>query len=118
MSDNAFLEKLFGEIESRRGASPETSYSAQLLADLPRAARKVGEEGVEAAIAALSGDDAELVGEAADIIYHLMVLLAARGLTLGQVVEELQRREGVSGLAEKAARGKQSEKGPEEGDGA
>lgn len=111
MSDSAFLEKLFGEIEGRRTAAPEDSYSAQLLADLPRAARKLGEEGVETAVAALSGDDAALIGEAADLLYHLMVLLAARGLTLSQVVEALQAREGVSGLAEKAARGAQDKDG-------
>lgn len=104
MSDMAFLDTLFEAIENRRAVAPQDSYTAQLLADLPRAARKLGEEGVEAAIAAVSEDDAALISEAADIAYHLLVVLAARGLTPSQVIAELQRREGVSGLVEKAAR--------------
>lgn len=104
MSDMGFLDTLFEAIENRRAAAPEDSYTAQLLADLPRAARKLGEEGVEAAIAALAEDEAALISEAADMTYHLLVVLAARGLTPSQVIEELQRREGVSGLAEKASR--------------
>ena len=104
MSDMAFLDRLFADIESRRTASEEDSYTAQLLGDLPRAARKLGEEAVETAVAALSEDDAALLGEAADVTYHLLVLLAARGLTLEQLISELQRRQGVSGLAEKAGR--------------
>lgn len=105
MSQLAALEALFAEIEARRAAAPETSYSAQLLADLPRAARKLGEEGVEAAIAAVTGSEAELTAEAADVIYHLFVVLAARGLSPADVAAELDRRAGVSGLAEKASRG-------------
>ena len=105
MSDFGYLAELFGEIEKRRGAAPEESYSAQLMADLPRAARKLGEEGVEAVVAALSGSDEELLGELADLTYHLLVVLAARGLTPEQVVNELKKRQGVSGLTEKAARG-------------
>lgn len=104
MSDLAVLEKLFADINARRGAAPEDSYSAQLLADLPRAARKLGEEGVEAAVAALTEDDGALIGEAADVVYHLWVLMAARGLTLDQLLGELVRRQGVSGLREKASR--------------
>ena len=71
---------------------------------LPVIARKLGEEGVEAAVALLSGDDAELVGEAADILFHLLIALNARGLSLADVRAELARREGVSGLVEKASR--------------
>lgn len=104
MSDMAFLDTLFAEIEKRKTADTQDSYSAQLLADLPRAARKLGEEGVEAAIAALSEDDDGFIGEAADVMYHLLVVMAARNVSLAQVIDELKRRQGVSGLAEKAAR--------------
>ena len=104
MSEMAFIDTLFTEIEARKAADPATSYSAQLLADLPRAAKKLGEEGVEAALAAIGEDDAALLGEAADVLYHLLVVLAARGLTPAQMIDELQRRQGTSGLAEKAAR--------------
>ena len=80
-------------IDERKGASPEESYTARLLArGLPRIAQKVGEEGVEAAIAALSGDDGELAGEAADLLYHLLVLLAAREIDPHEVSRELDRR--------------------------
>ncbi len=104
MSELAYLDALFAEIETRRGASPESSYSAQLLADLPRAARKLGEESAEAMVAALSGSDEALTSELADVVYHLLVLAAARGLTLEQIIAELKQREGVSGLVEKASR--------------
>jgi len=92
------------EIEKRRSTAPETSYSAQLLADLPRATRKLGEEAVETIIAALNQDDAALTAEAADLLYHLLVVLAARNIALGDVMQLLADREGRSGLAEKAAR--------------
>ena len=99
------LDDLFAEIEARRNAAPEESYSAQLLADMPRATRKLGEEASEAMVAALSESDAELVGEAADVMYHLLIVLAERGLSLDDVMDELARRAGRPGLAEKAARG-------------
>ncbi len=100
------LDHLEQVIAERRNASPDDSYVAKLHArGLPVIARKLGEEGVEAAVALLSGDDKELVGEAADIVFHLMVALNARGLSLADVKAELARREGVSGLVEKAARG-------------
>lgn len=100
------LDHLEQVIAQRRNASPDESYVAKLHArGLPVIARKLGEEGVEAAIALLSGDDAELVGEAADIVFHLIVALNARGLSLADVRTELARREGVSGLVEKASRG-------------
>ncbi|HYD23709.1 MAG TPA: phosphoribosyl-ATP diphosphatase [Croceibacterium sp.] len=100
------LSRLELTIAERRTASPEDSYVAGLAArGLPAMARKLGEEGVEAAVAALSGTREELVGEAADVLFHLLVLLAARDVPLAEVLAELDRREGTSGLAEKAARG-------------
>ena len=99
------LDQLEAIIAQRRTASPEDSYVAKLHArGLPVIARKLGEEGVEAAVALLSGDDKELVGEAADIVFHLLVALNARGLSLADVRAELERREGVSGIVEKASR--------------
>ena len=99
------LDHLEQVIAERRTASPEDSYVAKLHArGLPLIARKLGEEGVEAAVALRAGSDEELVGEAADIVFHLIVALNARGLSLGDVRTELARREGVSGLVEKAGR--------------
>ena len=99
------LDHLEQVIAQRRTASPEESYVAKLHArGLPLIARKLGEEGVEAAVALLAGSDEELVGEAADIVFHLIVALHARDLTLDDVRTELARREGVSGLVEKAGR--------------
>ncbi len=98
----AHLESVIAE---RASASSNESYVAKLNArGMPVIARKLGEEGVEAAIAAVSGSDEELVGEAADIIFHLLVALQARGLSLDDVRAELEKREGVSGLVEKASR--------------
>jgi phosphoribosyl-ATP pyrophosphohydrolase len=92
-------------IAARRSADPATSYVARLLAaGVPLAARKLGEEAVETVVAALSGDAAELTSEAADLLFHLLVLLEARGVPFADVLAELDRREGVSGLDEKAAR--------------
>ena len=100
------LARLERTIAERLKASPEESYVASLAArGLPVIARKLGEEATEAVVAALAGDDEELVGEAADVLFHLMVLLAAKGIPLDRVLAELDRREGISGLAEKAARG-------------
>ena len=104
MSEFGYLDELFAEIEKRRAADPSESYTAQLLADVPRASRKLGEEAVETVVAALSGNDQELLAEMADLTYHLLALLAARGLSPAQVVGVLRARQGVSGLAEKAAR--------------
>lgn len=99
------LARLEQTIAERRMASPETSYVASLTArGLPVIARKLGEEATEAIVAALTADDAELTGEAADVLFHLLVLLADRGIPLSAVLAELERREGTSGLAEKAAR--------------
>ncbi len=107
MTKTSQLDDLFADILARRGASPDESYSAQLLADLPRAVRKLGEEAIEALTAALSEDDEALIGEAADVLYHLLVVLAAREVTLDAVMDQLAARRGRSGLAEKAARGKE-----------
>jgi phosphoribosyl-ATP pyrophosphohydrolase len=94
-------------IGSRKAADPAVSYTAKLLAGGPAvAAQKFGEEAIEAVIAALDGDKSALAAESADVLYHLIVLWAAVGLAPEQVWAELQRREGRSGLAEKAARGR------------
>lgn len=96
------LARIIGE---RAGAGGERSYTARLLADGPaRAAKKLGEEAVEAAIAAVRGDRAELVREAADVLYHLLVVLRAGGVSLDEVMAELERRTAQSGLDEKASR--------------
>lgn len=103
MSDT--LQRLEATIASRRGGDPSSSYVAKLHAKgVGKIAQKVGEEAVETVIAALSGEPAELVGEAADLLFHLMVLLSARDVPLADVLAELDRREGVSGIAEKASR--------------
>ena len=99
------LERLFATIEARRGADPDSSWTAKLLAKGPeKCAEKFGEEAIEAVIEAVKGDRARLTAEAADVIYHLLVMLAARDVTLDEVEAELARRDGTSGLAEKAAR--------------
>ncbi|TYC85036.1 phosphoribosyl-ATP diphosphatase [Novosphingobium sp. BW1] len=99
------LARLEATIAQRRQADPSSSYVAKLNAKgLKKIAQKVGEEGTETVIAALAEDEAALVGEAADLIFHLMVLLNAKGVPLADVLAELDRREGVSGIAEKAAR--------------
>lgn len=100
------LSRLAATIAARRGADPETSWVAKLNArGVPVIARKLGEEAVETVIAALSGSREELIGEAADTLFHLLVLLDAKGVALDEVLAELDRREGTSGIAEKAARG-------------
>jgi len=90
---SAFLERLEQIIRQRAAESSEQSYTSRLMqAGVNRIAQKVGEEGVETALAAVTAGDAELLGESADLLYHLLVLLASRGLSLQQVVEELQNR--------------------------
>ena len=101
---SAVLGRLAETIESRRGGDVSTSYTAQLLADLDRAAKKMGEEAVETVIAAVQGDRDALTAESADLIYHWLVLVAAAGVSLDEVAEKLQAREGTSGLTEKASR--------------
>jgi len=99
------LARLEATIAARRGGDPDSSYVARLNAKgLKKIAQKLGEEGVETVIAALAEDDAALIGEAADLLFHLMVLLGARNVPLADVLAELDRREGVSGIAEKASR--------------
>ena len=99
------LERLEATIAARRSASPDESYVAKLNAKgLAKMAQKLGEEATEAVIAAVSGSQKELVGESADLLFHLLVLLNAKEIPLQAVLEELERREGLSGLEEKAAR--------------
>ena len=96
------LERIVAE---RAKASPDESYTAKLIArGMPVAAKKLGEEAVEAVIAAVTADREHLVAESADVIYHLLVVLKAANIPLGEVMAELQRRTAQSGLAEKAAR--------------
>ncbi|MDF2235042.1 phosphoribosyl-ATP diphosphatase [Albimonas sp. CAU 1670] len=105
--DLSVLARLDAVIRSRKGADPASSHTAKLFSKGPRkCAQKFGEEAVEAVIAAAANDRAELKAEAADTLYHLLVMLAARDVSLADVLAELQRREGVSGVAEKAARPK------------
>lgn len=104
--DGRCLEALFEVIESRRTADPAQSHTARLLAGGPQyAAKKLGEEAVETIIEGVAGDKAHLASESADLLYHLLVLWAARGVRPAEVWAALEARRGVSGVAEKAARG-------------
>ena len=99
------LDDLFATIEARKDADPASSWTAKLLAQGPeKAAEKFGEEAVEAIIEAVKGDQSRLASEAADVLYHLLVMLAARDVQLDQVMQILAERQGQSGIAEKAAR--------------
>jgi len=99
------LDTLAATIAARKGADPKSSWTAKLLAQGPeRCAEKFGEEAVEAIIEAVKGDRDRLTSEAADVLYHLLVMLAACDVSLDEVMRELARREGTSGLEEKAAR--------------
>jgi phosphoribosyl-ATP pyrophosphohydrolase len=99
------FDRLSNVIAARKEAAPDTSWTAKLLAQGPdKCAEKFGEEAVEAIIEAVKGDRARLTSEAADVVYHLMVMLAARDLSWADVATELERREGTSGIAEKSAR--------------
>lgn len=105
MSGTNTLARLETTIAARRSADPSSSYVAKLHAKgLGKICQKLGEEAVETVIAALSEDREALVGEAADLLFHLMVLLGAKDVVLADVLSELDRREGTSGIAEKAAR--------------
>jgi phosphoribosyl-ATP pyrophosphohydrolase len=100
------LDDLARIVAQRASASPEESYTAKLIAAGPaRAAKKLGEEAVEAAIAAVQQDRAALTAEAADVLYHLLVVLQGAEVPVQDVMAELERRTAQSGLAEKAARG-------------
>ena len=99
------LDRLFSAIAARKGADPKSSYTAKLFAQgAPKIAQKLGEEAVETVIAALTEERAAVTAESADLLYHLLVLWVERGGTPEDVWAELARREGVSGLAEKASR--------------
>lgn len=99
------LQTLAATIQSRKGADPDTSWTAKLLAKGPeKCAEKFGEEAVEAIIEAVKGDRAALTSEAADALYHLLVMCAARDVTLADIEAELATRHGTSGLTEKASR--------------
>ena len=99
------LDDLAILIASRKDADPDSSWTAQLLAQGPeKCAEKFGEEAIEAIIEAVKGDNARLTSEAADVLYHLLVMLTARGVSLDDVLQELATRQGTSGITEKASR--------------
>jgi phosphoribosyl-ATP pyrophosphohydrolase len=103
--DDAPLDRLFATIAARKDGDPATSYTAQLLRKgVAQCAKKFGEESVEAVIAAMAGDRAQLAAESADVLYHLLVLWAAAGLAPGDVYAVLKAREAQSGLEEKSKR--------------
>lgn len=99
------LERLYAVIDSRKGADPNSSYTARLFSrGREQIAKKLGEEAIEALIEGIRGDKRKLVAESADVLYHLLTLWAATNVKPKAVWAELARREGLSGLAEKAAR--------------
>ena len=101
----AVLDRLFATVTARRDADPAQSHSARLLSRGPtKVAQKFGEEAVECLIEAVAGNATALVGESADVLYHLVVMWVSAGVAPSEVWAELERREGVSGIAEKAAR--------------
>ena len=103
--ENHILEKLFTVIQKRESASPVTSYTAKLLAgNVTQIAKKVGEEAVETALAAVSGSKENLISESSDLLYHLLVLWKATGVNTSDVWEELDARFNMSGLEEKETR--------------
>lgn len=110
MSNNDILRQLAQVLEERKSASADSSYVASLYhKGLDAILKKVGEEATETVIAAKSGDQKQLVYETADLWFHTLVLLSQQGLGPEDVLDELQRRFGLSGLDEKAARGKRNE---------
>lgn len=105
MSKFAYLDELVATINERADADPAVSHVAKLLKKGPKkSAKKVGEEAVEVAIASAMHDSTQIIYESADLLFHLLVLWRAHGIDPSVVMAELKRREGVSGLAEKAAR--------------
>ncbi len=105
MTDRLSLDALADRVAERAQASADVSYTRKLLdKGIGHCAKKLGEEAVEAALAAVAESDERLVSESADLLYHLLVVLQARGVTLAQVEEALARRSGISGLDEKASR--------------
>jgi phosphoribosyl-ATP pyrophosphohydrolase len=104
-ADEHVLDRLYVVIDSRKGADPETSYTARLFSrGRAQIAKKLGEEAVEALIEGIKGDRPKLVAESADMLYHLLTLWAATNVKPKAVWTELARREGLSGIAEKASR--------------
>jgi phosphoribosyl-ATP pyrophosphohydrolase len=103
---NAFtLQHLADRVHERAAASGDTSYTRKLLdGGIERCAKKLGEEAVETVLAAVGDDRGRVIAEAADLLYHLLVVLEARGVALSEVEAELAQRTGMSGLEEKAAR--------------
>lgn len=102
------LEELETIIAARAAASPDESWTAKLLAKGPeKVAEKFGEEAIECLIEAVRGDTPSLTSEAADVLFHLLVMLQSRGVSVAEVMAELQSRQGQSGLSEKASRGAQ-----------
>jgi len=101
------LDRLFETVTSRKGADPSISHSARLLSrGTHKIAQKFGEEAVECLIEAVAGNPRELIGESADVLYHLVVMWVNAGINPSDVWSELMRREGTSGIAEKASRPK------------
>jgi phosphoribosyl-ATP pyrophosphohydrolase len=99
------LHELATTIDARKSADPDSSWTAKLLAKGPeKCAEKFGEEAIEAIIEAVKGDRDGMVSEGADVLYHFLVMLAARDVALDDVLSELARRQGLSGIAEKASR--------------
>jgi phosphoribosyl-ATP pyrophosphohydrolase len=99
------LDDLYATILQRKNADPASSWTAQLLAKGPeKCAEKFGEESIEAIIEAVKGDQAALTAESADVLYHLLVMLAARDVPLSDVLDTLAKRQSQSGLQEKASR--------------
>jgi phosphoribosyl-ATP pyrophosphohydrolase len=99
------LEKLAGDVAAKADASPETSYTAKLISKgVAKCAKKFGEEAIELALASVANNKQETTAEAADVLYHFMVLLQATGVSPDDVMAELKRREGTGGLVEKASR--------------
>ena len=106
MNQATILARLEVLIAQRRMGDPATSYVAKLHAQgIAKIAQKVGEEATEVVIEALTGTPEELICEAADLVFHLLLLLGAKGVTMADVLSELERREGTSGISEKASRG-------------
>ena len=105
MTTNETLERLYALVVNRKDADPEVSYVARRLKQgTAKIAQKCGEEAVETVIAAMQNDKKEVINESADFIFHWLMLLVDQGITLPEVITELERREGISGLDEKAAR--------------
>lgn len=104
-SNEAILDELFATIESRKGGDPATSYTAKLFAKgRSHIAKKFGEEAIEAVIAATSQQNPDVIAESADVLFHLLVLWAERGIKPAEVFAELKKRKGLSGIEEKKNR--------------